>query len=84
MLLVQKQGLVGWVADICMVPVMYVLQGNIREVPQRTHFWNNQKLAVTDVENINPKLLITIAGNPNAVSRWFGPVPIFHMPIFGG
>ncbi len=84
MINIKHQSLISKIADVLMIPVMYFLQWNIREAPQQTHFWNNQKLVVSEVEDINPKLLVTVAGNPRAIRRWFGPIPVFHMPIFGG
>ena len=84
MIIVPNQGLLSKSADYCMIPVMYILQGNFRETPQRTHFWNNTKLTVSDIEILASELFVTVAGEPHAGRRWFGPVPIFHMPIFGG
>ncbi len=67
-----------------MTPVMYFLQWNICESPQRTHFWNNCKLSSDDVKDFISISVVTEMGDPKAIPRWFGPIPIFHMPIFGG
>ena len=28
--------------------------------------------------------MITVAGDSSAFRRWWGPLPIFHIPLFGG
>ncbi|KKQ46125.1 MAG: hypothetical protein US63_C0006G0002 [Candidatus Moranbacteria bacterium GW2011_GWC2_37_8] len=38
----------GWLAklaDILMVPLMYLISGTLKEVPQRGHRWNNVRLS---------------------------------------
>lgn len=67
-----------------MVPIMYLLQGNVREVPQQTHFWNNNHLGNIDAFGLDADLFETVRSDPQATRRWFGPVPLFHMAIFGG
>ncbi len=71
-------------ADALMIPIMYFLQGNIFELPQKTHFWNNCKLTRKDASSLDSSLCVTVVEQEHSVPRWFGPVPIFHMPIFGG
>ncbi len=70
--------------DILMTPVMYLLQGNFFESPQRTHFWNNTKLPIAELSWIDASMMVSVTSDRKAVRRWFGLVPIFHMPIFGG
>lgn len=84
MLKPQKQGLIGRIADYLMMPVMYILQGNIREIPQRTHRWNNRHLSREDIGTFDPGMTLSVEGDREALSRWFGPIPLFHMVIFGG
>lgn len=70
--------------DVCMIPIMYFLQMNLFETPQRTHFWNNTKFPTASFHWLEADDLVSVPGDTAAVRRWFGYVPIFHMPIFGG
>lgn len=81
---IRSQGLVGRAADYLMMPVMYLLQGNFREVPQRTHRWNNIHLQYVNIADLHADKVVIVPGVPYAQRRWFGPIPLFHMPIFGG
>ena len=81
---IKRQGFIGWFADICMMPLMYALQGTIRELPQRTHRWNNQHLRNLEVDHLHANKVLIVSGDSEARDRWFGPIPLFHMPIFGG
>lgn len=80
----KKQGHLGRIADMLMVPVMYLLQGNFRETPQRTHRWNNHHLRNLEVDHLDADNILFVDGDPGANERWFGPIPLFHMPVFGG
>lgn len=84
MITIKKQSIQSKLADTLMIPVMYFLQGNLRESPQQTHFWNNCKLSTDDIKDFTRTSVVTEVGDPKAIPRWFGPIPIFHMPIFGG
>jgi hypothetical protein len=84
MIQIQKQSFLSKLADTLMIPIMYILQGNLRESPQQTHFWNNSKLSTDDIKDFTSTSVVTEVGDPKAFPRWFGPIPIFHMPIFGG
>lgn len=85
MLKIKKQSLLSKLGDKLMLPIMYFLQGNFREVPQRTHKWNNVKYPIENVNQLISKMICTVEGDENATRRWFLKViPIFHMPIFGG
>jgi hypothetical protein len=81
----KPQGTLGWLADMLMLPIMFILQGNIHESPQRTHRWNNQKFR-TKREMTFIKVLprISFEGIAQSSRRWFGIAPLFHMPILGG
>ncbi len=70
--------------DYLMLPIMYILQWNFFETPQRTHFWNNTKLAILGTHALDSTSMISVPGDSTATQRWLGYVPIFHMPIFGG
>ena len=78
------QGIVGRTADYLMLPVMYLLQGTLKESPQRTHRWNNLHLKNTDIEFFDADKTESVPGDSAAYRRWLGPLPLFHMVIFGG
>ncbi|MEK7638918.1 MAG: hypothetical protein AAB388_02020 [Patescibacteria group bacterium] len=80
----KKQGALGWLADMCMVPLMYLLQGTWKEAPQRTHRWNNQKLSAETCQILDNRLLLSFSGEETAKVRWVGFLPRFHMPVWGG
>lgn len=79
-----RQGAVGRMADWLMTPVMYALQGNFSEQPQRTHRWNNQHLCNFDISHLRAHDIVIVEGDIGANKRWLGPLPLFHMPVFGG
>lgn len=76
--------MVGRVADYLMLPVMYLLQGNFRESPQRTHRWNNSHLKIEDLNLFDADKVESVAADEASSTWWIGPLPHFHMPIFGG
>lgn len=76
------QGTPGYLADMAMAPVMYLLQGNFKEVPQRTHVWNNKKfIGAQYVNAVTKDYTVYDPGNPKEKSR--GLVR-FHIPFIGG
>lgn len=84
MLQLKPQGTLGWLADMLMLPIMYLLQGTFKEVPQRTHRWNNHKLDEYEMSRLDFSKMLSFQGVPSARKRWLGLLPLFHMPIFGG
>ena len=74
------------VLDWIMLPVMYFVSGTLSEIPQRTHWWNNKKLTRAEVEELASasQFVIHVDGLTDQRARFFGSLPIFHMPIFGG
>lgn len=87
MLKIKPQGVLGYLADVMMLPIMYLLQGTFKESPQGTHRWNNKKITsqYTREKILNYFPLITFSGDAVASKRWLlGFIPLFHMPIFGG
>lgn len=78
------QGHCGWLADMLMLPIMCLLQGTLKESPQRTHRWNNQRLTPVERASLDPCLMVTYAGDPKASPRWWWNIPIHHIPILGG
>lgn len=80
----KPQQIFGRIADYVMTPVMYLLQGTVRELPQRTHRWNNMHLKNSDILSFNADKTESVVGDETATARWFGPIPLFHMVIFGG
>lgn len=81
---VKQQGTIGFVADMLMLPFMYLLQGTIAEVPQRTHRWNNLHLRNLEIDHLEADKIVIVPGDSRAKRRWLGPIPLFHMPILGG
>lgn len=67
-----------------MLPIMYILQCTVYEVPQRTHRWNNTKLPASAIRDFDASDMVTVLGDSDAKRRWLGPLPLFHMPILGG
>lgn len=66
-----------------MLPIMYLTQCTLREVPQRTHRWNNQKFVPNN--SLDKEAKVRVKGDTKALrTRWLGFVPLFHIPIFGG
>jgi hypothetical protein len=84
----KRQGFWGRLADLLALPLMYILQGNFREVPQRTHFWNNVKFKDDSIEvgYLMPHIwLLEFRGITRTSPRYlFGLFPVFHIPILGG
>lgn len=78
------QSLLSKIGDYLMLPVMYLLQGNVREVPQQTHFWNNKKYHAKNLTFLSSEMIVTVKNDEDATQRYLGIIPIFHMPIIGG
>lgn len=78
------QSLLSKLGDYLMIPIMYILQGNFSETPQRTHRWNNKKYFSTDISFLATEMLVTVEADNLASSRWLGLLPLFHIPVFGG
>ncbi len=68
-----------------MVPIMYFFQGNLAEVPQRTHVWNNQKFQDWRYP-MDDTVTYLCPGDDQAILRGRGLVAWFrfHAPILGG
>ena len=81
---IEPQNTLSKVADMLMLPVMYVLQGTFKEMPQQTHRWNNLKFPLTELAYLRSEAMVTVSGDSTAVRRWWGPLPIFHIPLLGG
>ncbi len=63
-------------------PVMYWLQGTRSELPQQTHFWNNERW---DAGWYHQDWFLSFSGDTNAKQpRFLGFIPLFHMPRLGG
>lgn len=79
----------GWLAklgDWILVPVMYFVSGTLSETPQRTHKWNNKKLTSDEVAQLASisQFNVFVDGLTDERARFFGKLPIFHLPICGG
>lgn len=82
-IIVRPLGRLAKLSDILMVPIMYLISGTLKEVPQRGHGWNNMNLSVDAVKNLDRSIMVhcSNADDEVAISRWLF---LFHMPIFGG
>lgn len=77
----------GWLActlDVLMVPIMCIISGTFREVPQQTHAWNNTKLKPEQVQHLKIEMKVYCGGIKSVKERWWSKLPLFHIPIFGG
>lgn len=81
---VRPLGRLERIADVLMVPIMYLISGTFTETPQQTHFWNNTKLTAKDVAHLNDDGKVSCAGDEFANARWWHRFPLFHAPLFGG
>jgi hypothetical protein len=82
---IKPESLLGVTADLLMVPLMFLTQLTFFESLQRTHFWNNYKLSLSETSLLSEKLMVSHNGDYNASIRWlFGVIPIFHIPVLGG
>ena len=75
----------GWLArlgDILMIPLMYVVSGTFREIPQQTHRWNNQKLSFSEVEALDRSSMVSFSSVKGTSDSHHGIR--FHLPILGG
>ena len=67
-----------------MIPIMYVISGTLREIPQRTHRWNNTKLKPSEIRHFEDRWKVFCQGVETSGTRsWFW-IPLFHIPILGG
>ena len=76
----------GWayMADAVMSPVMLLVSGAPQEAPQETHFWNNQKFKLEDLDWLDSNMTACCEGVPGAVPAWRLGIPMMHVPILGG
>jgi hypothetical protein len=71
--------------DILMMPVMYILQGNLSDRPQRTHYWNYTRVSEAELlSRLDSEKLLKLPGDDFASRRWLLGLPLLHMPIMGG
>ena len=63
---------------------MYLIQLNFFESPQRTHFWNNTKPPIEYIKDFDHELMVFEEADKDASRRWWGPIPLFHIPLLGG
>ncbi|MCI5108263.1 MAG: hypothetical protein MRY49_00250 [Candidatus Pacebacteria bacterium] len=78
---IKPLGFFARVADILMIPVMYLVSGTFRESPQKTHFWNNTKLRKEDTRYLSEEMMICSSGQSQEKAR---RGILFHLPILGG
>ena len=81
---VQPLGWLARVVDMMLAPLMYLLSGTFREMPQQTHRWNNAKLPVGFTDGLSPNEVVVCDGDDQAVARKGSFDLRFHLPIIGG
>jgi hypothetical protein len=81
---VRRVGLIARIADMVMVPIMYLLSGSLREKPQKTHAWNVQNLHPVEIERLDIGAMVLCKGIDKQPTRrgWLDFLPF--MPIIGG
>ncbi|MEI6649814.1 MAG: hypothetical protein WCL23_00070 [Candidatus Moraniibacteriota bacterium] len=79
---ITPQGLLSKLADLLMVPLMYLVSGTIRESPQWTHRWNNVHFAPAAFPKLNDAMTVTTDPMPEALPG--RTLVRFHIPILGG
>lgn len=81
----KPEGVAGRIADSLMWPIMKILSGDLREVPQRTHFWNNKKLTKSESSSVRAVTgrgyFVNVPADLQSCSR--GRIN-FHVPVLGG
>lgn len=80
---VQPLGWLARIADILMIPIMYLVAGTFSESPQQTHIWNNTKLSIRGCE-LDEDKIVTCRGDESAVGRNKKLDLHFHLPLIGG
>jgi hypothetical protein len=81
---VQPLGWFAHIADVLMLPIMYIVAGTVNETPQRTHRWNNTKLKPEQVMYLKDTMNVFCDGIQSAGVRFWFKIPIFHIPLLGG
>lgn len=74
-------GRIARIANVLMVPLMYILSGTFKEKPQQTHRWTNCKFGLERVKHLDRQIMASFLGRKGI--RLWKPL-IMHMPIFGG
>jgi len=72
----KQQGSIGRFFDWFFTWFMFLLQGNFKEVPQITHFWNNIKLSKRELSDISNNGVVHTAGSSSVGPR----VPYSYLP----
>ena len=76
----------GWVArlaDVLMIPIMYLVSGTT-ESPQRTHRWNNTPLTHDQIAHLSSEKRVFCRGIGGVGNRVRCRGLRFHIPILGG
>lgn len=80
-LTIPPMGIRARLGDWVMAPFMRLVSGAPRELPQRTHRWNNIKLSQYDVAHLNESLMVHSSRVRGAIAKG---IVRFHLPICGG
>lgn len=82
---VKPQGPLGRFLDLRLKWLMYAVQGNKNEEPQRTHLWNNFLLKPSEAKYLKTRYAVCVKGDLSSGKRYsFGFIALFHLPVFGG
>lgn len=74
----------GWfarLADILMIPLMYVLSGTFHERPQRGHLWNRIKFTLSELVHLDRQAMACFSGRRDVLSC---SKILVHMPFISG
>lgn len=81
---VRRIGPIAHIADVLMVPIMYLVSGTFREKPQQTHAWNVQNLPADGVKRLVSQAMAHCKGIAKQIVRHHWLDFLFHIPIIGG
>ncbi len=81
---VRRIGLIAHIADVLMVPIMYLVSGTLREKPQQTHAWNVQNLPADGVKRLVSQAMAHCKGIAKQIARRHRLDFLFHIPLIGG
>ncbi|MDD5145605.1 MAG: hypothetical protein PHF44_02085 [Candidatus Pacebacteria bacterium] len=81
---VRRIGLVARIADMLMVPIMYISSGTFREKPQHTHAWNVQNLPADGDKRLVNQAMAHCKGIAEQIARRHWLDFQFHILIIGG
>lgn len=79
----EPESVFGEFVDRVLAPCMYILQGDLTEVSQRTYIWNNKKLPSVPTK-MDWSQCVQMSACVRAKPRYWCGMPVFHAPLCGG